>query len=232
MEVELWKMLSKALVAAIFAICAFVSYKRFASPDSKIKLWKFSLSLTIIVLSAVAIYSLTVTGISGYWFIPFSLTAYIFVPKIVLGLFVGSAVGGSVRAWSSGGGPHKKIIAVGWSFIFLCAVVYGMLWKNHDNYQSKNRVKSGLALEFVKNNSEVIRIVGANATPQMTSNLLPKDAATNTDRPLPIGYVVNIGANLYAIVSTPGDADEHKFTLDCISTLTDSERYKNENLCK
>ena len=226
-------LLQKTLLAApIFFICAYKAYRSFRYADSKIRLGKFILGFTLLVLTLVALYSLTIAGLSGYAFLAFALTAYLLAPGLIIGLFVGSAVGISVRGWKSGKQSYKTIITVCWLFILFVGVIYVTLWQQHETYQQKNRIKSELALDFVKNHSAVIQKVGANSVPRLTSMILPKDTAPNNDRSLPIGYVISIDRHLYAIVNTPQAAEDHTFTLDCIATLSDEERYGKGNLCK
>jgi hypothetical protein len=225
--------LQKTLLAApIFFICAYKAYRAFRYADSKIKLGKFILGFTFLVLALVALYSLTITGLSGYAFLVFALTAYLLAPGLIFGLFAGSAVGISVRGWKSGKQSHKTIVTACWLFLLLAGVVYVTLWQQRETYQQKNRIKSELALDFVKNQSAVIEKVGANAAPRLTSMIFPKNATPNNGRLLPIGYVISIDEHLYAIVSTSQDADDHKFSLDCITPLTHDERYVNRDRCK
>jgi hypothetical protein len=227
-------LLQKTLLAApIFFICAYKAYGAFRYADSKIKLGKFILGFTLLVLTLVALYSLTVTGLSGYAFLVFALTAYLLAPGLIYGLIVGSAVGISVRGWKGGKQSHKTIITACWLFILLTGVVFVTLWQQRETYQHKNRIKSELALDFIKNHSAVIEKVGANAAPRLTSMIFPKDATPNDgSRLLPIGYVISIDEHLYAIVSTPQEADDHNFTLDCITPLSHDERYGNRDRCK
>jgi hypothetical protein len=226
-------LLQKTLLAApIFLICAYKAYRSFRYGDSKIKLGKFILGFTLLVLTLVALYSLTIAGLSGYAFLAFALTAFLLAPGLIFGLFVGSAVGVSVRGWKSGKQSHKTIITACWLIILLASVIYVTLWQQRENYQQKNRIKSELALDFVKNHSAVIEKVGANAAPRLTSMIFSKDAAPNNGRLLPIGYVISIVPHLYAIVSTSQAAEDHTFALDCITPLSDEERYRKDNLCK
>lgn len=227
-------LLGKTLLAApLFFIFAYKSYKSFRYADPKIKLVKFVLGLTLLVLTLVALYSLTITGLSGYAFLIFALTAYLLAPGLIFGLLVGSSVGISIRGWKSGQQSKKTIITTCWLFVLLAGVIYVALWQQRETFQQKNRIKTELALDFVKHHSAVIEKVGANAVPRLTSMIFPKDATANNGRPLPVGYVISIDdERLYAIVSTPQEADDHKFTLDCITPLTHDERYGNRDRCK
>lgn len=227
-------LLEKTILAApLFFICAYKSYKSFRYADSKIKLGKFVLGLTLLALTLVALYSLTITGLSGYAFLAFALTAYLLAPGLIFGLLVGSTVGISVRGWKSGQRSQKTIITICWLFVLLAGVIYVALWQQRETFQQKNRIKTELALDFVKHHSAVIERVGANVVPRLTSMIFPKDATPNNGRPLPIGYVISIDdEHLYAIVSTPQEADDRKFTLDCITPLTHDERYGNRDRCK
>ena len=233
MAIESGHLLEKTiLVAPLFVIYAYKSYRSFRYADSKVRLGKFILGFTLLVLTLVAIYSLTITGLSGYAFLVFALTAYLLAPGLLIGLFVGSAVGISVRGWKSGKQSLKAIITASWLLILLAGVIYVALWQQRETYQHKNRIKSELALGFVKNHSAVIQKIGGNVVPRLTSMILPKEVTPNNDRPLPIGYVISIGNHLYAIVSTPQADEDHTFTLDCITPLSDEERYGNRNRCK
>lgn len=226
-------LLQKTLLAApIFLICAYKAYGSFRCADSKIKFGKFILGFTLLVLTLVALYSLTIAGLNGYAFLTFALTAFLLAPGLIFGLFVGSAVGVSVRGWKSGKQSHKTIVAACWLFILLAGVIYVTLWQQTETYRQKNRIKSELALDFVKNHSAVIEKIGTNAAPGLTSMIFPKNATPNNGHLLPIGYVISIDTHLYAIVSTPQAAEDHTFTLDCITTLSNEERYRKENLCK
>jgi hypothetical protein len=233
MTIESVHLLQKVLLAApIFFICAYKAYRSFRYADSKIKLGKFFLGFTLLVLTLVALYSLTITGLSGDAFLVFALTAYLLAPSLIFGLFVGSAAGISVRGWKSGKRSQKTTITACWLFILLAGVIYVALWQQRETYQHKNRIKSELALDFVKSHSAVIEKVGANAVPRLTSMIFPKDTTPNNGRPLPVGYVISIDEHLYAIVSTPQAADDYKFTLDCITPLSHDKRYGNRDHCK
>lgn len=227
-------LLEKTILAApLFFICAYKSYKAFRHADSKIKLGKFVLGLTLLTLVLVALYSLTITGLNGYAFLVFILTAYLLAPGLILGLLVGSSVGISIRGWKSGRQSQKIMVTVCWIFVLIAEVVHITLWQQQKTYQQKNRIKTELALDFVKHHSAVTERVGADAVPRLTSMIFPKDAVPNNGRPLPIGYVISIDdERLYAVVSTPQEADDHKFTLDCITPLSHDERYGNRDRCK
>ena len=180
----------------------------------------------------VAVYSLSITGPNGYAFLAFGLTVFLLAPGPLIGVFVGSAVGISVRGWKSGKQSQKNIITASWLLILLAGGIYVTLWQQREAYQHKNRIKTELALDFVKNHSAVIRKVGTNALPRLTSIIFPKEIAPNNGRPERIGYVISIDTCLYAIISTPQAADDHTFTLDGISSLSDEEGYGNRNCCK
>ena len=220
------------LVAPILLIFAYKAYRSFRFAESKIKLGKFTLGFTLLILAVVAIYSLSIAGLGGYAFLAFALTLFILAPGPVIGLLVGSAVGISVRGWKEGKQTQKTIITACWSLVILAGVIYVAQWQQRESYQQKNRIKSELALEFVKTNSAVVEEVGGNVVPRLTSMILPKDVNPNLGRPLPIGYVIAIDKHLYAIVSTPQAAEDHTFNLDCITLLSDEELYGNRNRCK
>ncbi|MDD2685429.1 MAG: hypothetical protein PHY62_04665 [Gallionella sp.] len=222
------------LIAPLFFIFAYKAYKSFRYADSKIQLGKFTLGFMLIVLTLVALYSLTIAGLSGYAFLAFVLTAYLLVPGPLLGLVVGSAVGISVREWKSEKQSHKTIVTACWLFILLVGVIYFALWQQRETFQHKNRVKTQLALDFVKGHSAVIEKVGSNPTPALTSMIFPKETTPDNHYPLPIGYVISIDnqQHLYAVVSTPMAAEDLTFTLDCITPLIHDERYGNRDRCK
>ena len=220
------------LVAPLFFIYAYKAYKSFRYGDSKKRLGKFILGFTLLVLTLVAIYSLIIAGLNGYAFLAFALTVFLLAPGPLIGLFVGSAVGISVRRWKSGKQSQKTIITASWLLIFLAGVIYVTLWQQREAYQHKNRIKTELALDFVKNHSAVIQKVGTNAVPRLTSIIFPKEIAPNKGRPEPIGYIISIDSCLYAIISTPQAAEDHTFTLDGISPLSDEEGYGNRNCRK
>ena len=233
MAMESGHLLQKTiLVAPIFFIFAYKAYRSFRFAESKIKLGKFILGFTLLILTVVAIYSITIAGLSGYAFLAFVLTLYILAPGPLIGLLVGSAVGITLRGWKEGKQSQKTIITACWSLVILTGVIYVALWQQRETYQHKNRIKTDLALDFVKNNTEVIQKIGGNPAPSLTSMIFAKEYDPNDSRPLPIGYVISINEQLYAIVSTPSAAEDHTFILDCITPLSHDERYGKRNRCK
>jgi len=230
MTAEMGNLLFKALMALLFVISAYVSYRSFRHAGPKIKLGKVILGLTLLTLTLSIIVSLR--GGNGYVSLISIATAAFLEISLLSGVFIGSIVGISTRGWKSGNKSQKSKVVIIWSLILLSGVVYVALWQQRQSYQHKNRVKSELALEFVKNNSAVIQKVGGNVVPRLTSPILPKEVVPGDDRPLPIGYVISIDRNLYAIVSTSQSAEDHYFTLDCITILSDKERSGNRNPCE
>jgi len=230
MTTEMGNLLFKALMAFLFVISACVSYRSFRNPGPKIKLGKFILGLTLLTLTFSVILSLR--GGGGFVSLISIATAAFLEISLLSGVIIGSTVGISIGGWKSGNQSQKSKIAIIWALILIAGVLYIAMWQQRQSYQHKNRVKSELALEFVKTNKEVIQKVGGNVAPRITSPILPKEMVPGDNRPLPIGYVISIDRNLYAIVSTSQSAEDHNFTLDCITVLSDKERSGNRNPCK
>lgn len=248
-------------VVCLFFLAAF-SYRMWAvirnpetlefRPSSKIATSVRALSIALLWIGALAIPSLVVgiavllsvnkeAGIAVGFLVPLWLALTVGIGLVGVIVFevarlsawrVGSTVGISARGWNSRKLSQKIIVIAIGLLILLAGVIYVTLWQQRETYQHKNRIKSELALDFVRNHSAVIEKVGANVAPRLTSMVFPKDATPNDGLLFPIGYVISIDEHLYAIVSTPQAADDHKFTLDCITPLTHDERYGNRDRCK